>query len=114
MSLFQVGVIMLSRHNLVNIPAEDAQKKVDWTLGVSGIVAVSMAVQVIFLYRFLQQITVSVVMCIPMSTDVPHPAKVHWREVAKHDQLHCKTPRGMYVCRGTEGDAMWYGAELQI
>ena len=105
---------MLARHNLVNIPAEEAQEKVDRTVGVSGIVAVSMAVQVIFLYRFLQQITVSVVMCIPMSTDVPHPARVHWGEVAKHDQLHCKTPRGIFVSRSAEGDAMWYDAELQI
>ena len=56
----------------------------------------------------------SVVMCILMSSDVPHPARVHWREVAKHDQLHSKTPGGMYVCRGAGGDAMWYGAELQI
>ena len=38
-------------------------------------------------------------MCILMSSDVPHPARVHWREVAKHDQLHGKTPGGMYVCR---------------
>ena len=42
--------------------------------------------------------------CIPMSSDVPHPAKVHWREVAKHDQLHCKTPRGIWG--GTEGDVI--------
>ena len=53
-------------------------------------------------------------MFIPMSSDVPHPARVHWREVAKHDQLHGKTPGGMYVSRGTEGDAVWYSAELQI
>ena len=45
---------MLSRHNLVNIPAEEAQEKVDRTVGVSGIVAaVSVAVQVIFVHRFM-------------------------------------------------------------
>ena len=53
-------------------------------------------------------------MCIPMSSDVPHPARVHWRKVAKHDQLHGKTPGGTYVCKDTEGDAVWYGADLQI
>ena len=44
---------MLSRHNLVNIAAEEAQEKVDRTVGVSGIVAVSVAVQVISLHKFL-------------------------------------------------------------
>ena len=65
-------------------------------------------------HRFMQWPAVSVVMCIPMSSDVPHPARVHWREVAKHDQLHGKTPGGTYVCKDTEGDAVWYGADLQI
>ena len=97
---------MLARHNLVNIPAEEAQEKVDRTVGVSGIVAVSVAVQAISLSRFLQQTAVSVEMLIPMSSDVPHPARVHWREVAKYDQLHRKTPGGMYVCRGTESNAV--------
>ena len=97
---------MLSRHNLLNIPAEEAQEKVDRTLGVSGIVAVSVAVQAIFLYRFLQQITVSVVTCIPMFTDILHPARVHWGEVAKHDQLHCKTPGGIILSSSAEGEAV--------
>ena len=41
---------MLSRHNLVNIPAEEAQEKVDRTVGVSDVVA-SVAVQVISVHR---------------------------------------------------------------
>ena len=40
---------MLARHNLVNIAAKEAQEKVDRTVGVSGIVAVSVAVQAISL-----------------------------------------------------------------
>ena len=36
-------------------------------------------------------------MCTPVSLDIPHPARVHWREVARHDQLHCKTPGGIYI-----------------
>ena len=54
MSLFQVGLIMLARHNLVNIPAEEAQEKVDRIVRVSGIVSVSVAVQVVSVNRFMQ------------------------------------------------------------
>ena len=51
---YHVGLIMLAHHNLVNIPSEEAQEKVDRIVGVSGIVAaVFVAVQVIFVHRFM-------------------------------------------------------------
>ena len=45
---------MLARRNVVNIPAEEAQEKVDRTVGVSGIVATSVAVPVISVHRLRQ------------------------------------------------------------
>ena len=46
---------MLARQNLVNIPAEEAQEKVDRTVGVSDIVVVSVAVQVTLFTDFFNK-----------------------------------------------------------
>ena len=89
---FQVSLITLASHGLVNIPADEVQEKVDKTVGVSDILPICVAITV---HTFVQRTAIQVVcVCTRVSLDIPHPARVHWREVARHDQLHCKTPGG--------------------